>query len=104
MTTALASKGRRTMGIALALALALGVAGLPATGMAAVRAKSGANGRILTIVGDRNANEVAVTLNVVDETIDVTAGTAAPARRPSPASPRARSSPCASASAAATTR
>ena len=73
MTTAFASKGRRRI---MGIALALGVAGLPATGLAAVHAKAGANGRVLTIVGDRAANEVAVTLNVVDETIEVRSGAA----------------------------
>jgi len=71
MTTAFASKGRSLI---MGLALAVGLAGLPAAADAGVRAKSGSGGRVLTIVGDGGANEVAVTLDVVAEAIAVSAG------------------------------
>jgi len=56
------------------MAMALGVASLPAQALAGVRAKAVRGGSSLTIVGDSKANDVAVILNDAGDAIEVSSG------------------------------
>jgi hypothetical protein len=68
MNTSIAIKGRIGM-----MALALAVASLPATAFAAVKIKASASGRVLTIVGNRAADDVLVAVTPEADAIAVSA-------------------------------
>jgi hypothetical protein len=68
MSASIAIKGRIGM-----MTLALAVACLPAPAFAAVQIKASASGRVLTIAGDRAADEVVVEFSAARDAIEVSA-------------------------------